>query len=1028
MRRARAALTVLLAAWALPARAEDVRVARDADGAVLQVDGAPFLVRGMNWDHIPVGQNYRYGLWAQDDATIERVLAREMPLLKAMGVNAIRQYDDIPARWVETIYRRWGIRTMVNPLFGRYGLSVDGTWVPQVDYANPRHRAAIRAQTLASVERLRGTPGVLLWLLGNENNYGLAWTGFEIEDLPAGEQDAARAAHLYALFGEVVDAIHDLDPAHPVAICNGDLQYLDLIAKHVPRLDVLGTNVYRGRSAGDLYARVAATLGVPVLYTEFGADAFDARRGREDPLTQAELLLDQWEDVYAHTRGHDVGNAIGGFVFQWADGWWKTGQDARLDVHDTHASWSNGGYPADHAPGRDNMNEEWFGVAARLPDDGTGQHGLVLRPAYPALRDAWTLDPYAPETDATTIARHFEAITPAVALPAYESAMRAAEPRVYVKDAEVRLWTHTARDSRRDTRPGFGHTESATLDVGLRPVPTLEGDVAVNVLGSVAGNMLDTLTWETRGGQLLAPPAEEGSAAPPQAQLDVPGEERVRLARAALRWETPLATVSAFHRVGHGHWGYEGDVFGLYREAHYGPNIDIYAADVPSGVEVTGNGSWKGVALAAGPQLWWGANPTVLGRARANTGPVAWTLVHQEDVATQGDPVRTRSIPIPRGRASSVDARVARGRWELDAAGLVAGTEHLGQTFLEAVPAAGGVSWAGSGQHVWQDQIRWFDTLGGRAKATWAGDRVSAYALGTWRGLVADAGPDATTTLTGWTLKDHGVGNVAAGWAGAVVNLGAVQVAPNVHVQRPLVGPLPAIASRWDGSTGWYDAGTRLRNIVEDPFAVSANRETWAAELLLAWDPTPATWWWAWDHDAGEDAPLGASLDLVYRHQPTSRDAALGFGADGTIFTFAGAPPAADTWDATLRVVATPGDLRLLGTVYAGSAQSTGQDARLVLRRGGEAAAWWRTSSLKATARWDDWGPFDYHRTFNLTFPFQSSLELAHGVTGIRLPAPGTRVGLRGTYRTLDGYSPDATTLGAAGHQLEVATFLEARL
>ena len=30
------------------------------------------------------------------------------------------------------------------------------------------------------------TPGVLMWLLGNENNYGLSWTSFEIEALPRG--------------------------------------------------------------------------------------------------------------------------------------------------------------------------------------------------------------------------------------------------------------------------------------------------------------------------------------------------------------------------------------------------------------------------------------------------------------------------------------------------------------------------------------------------------------------------------------------------------------------------------------------------------------------------------------------------------------------------------------------------------------------------------------------------------------------------------------------------------------------------
>ena len=1008
------------------AAVEQVAVVDAPEGLVLTVDGAPFFVRGMNWDHIPVGQNYRYSLWAQDDATIIRVLEREMPLLQAMGVNAIRQYDDIPARWIETIYRRWGIRTMVNPLFGRYGLEIDGVWVPTVDYADPKHRAAIRARTLESVERLRGTPGVLMWLLGNENNYGLAWTSFEIEDLPDSERDAARAASLYTLWGEVVDAIHVSDPAHPVAICNGDLQYLDLIQRHVPNLDVLGTNVYRGRSAGDLYARVRDTLGVPVLFTEFGADAFDARRGREDALTQADIVVAQWRDVYANTRGRGVGNAIGGFQFQWADGWWKYRQDERLDVHDTHASWSNGGYPDDLLPGRDNMNEEWFGVTARVPDDGTGQHGLVPRPAYDSLRAVWTLDPYAPDTDDARIARSFATVLPAASLPAYEATMRAAEPKIFVKDAEVSFWTYTTRDTRTGGTARFGHTESAMLDIGLRPVPTLEADVGAHVLGGVAGNLIDNLTWETRGGRLLPSPDADGTTVV-EDQLEVTGEERVRLSRAAVRWETPSFTLSAFHRVGHAHWGDAGDVFGLYREAWYGENIDIYAADVPSGVEVVGNGALSGLRFAAGPQLWWGANPAVIGSARVRTGPVWWTVVHLEDVATLGDPTRTRSIPIPRGRASSLAAEVDTGRLEASAAGLVAGTEHIGQAFSSVVNAGPGESYGDSGLHVLDDTVRWFDTLGGRARVAWTGDRVRAYALGTYRGLVADAGPDATTTFTGWTLKDHGVGNVVAGWAGATIDVGRLQIGPNLHVQKPLVGANPALSAAWDGGTGWYDAGTRPRNIVDDPFAVSANRETWAAELLLVWDPTPASWWWAWDRDVAEDAPFGASLDLVYRHQPTARDAAIGFGGDGAIFTFAEGLPAADTWDATVRVLGTTGRTKVIGAVFVGRAQSTGQDDRLVFRKGGEATAWIGRTAIRAGARWDDWGPYDYHRTFNLTFPFQSVLEVSHGLTGLRLPIPGSRIGVRGQYRVLDDNSPDGLTLGK-GAQLELATYVEARL
>ena len=126
----------LLPSAVLAAPAELAVVNGDA-GQQLTVDGEPFFIRGMNWGYMPIGQNYRYSLWVQDDSFVEQVLHREMAMLREMGVNTIRQYDDIPPRWVKWIYENYGIHTMVNPLFGRYGIDVDGRWVPVVDYSNP---------------------------------------------------------------------------------------------------------------------------------------------------------------------------------------------------------------------------------------------------------------------------------------------------------------------------------------------------------------------------------------------------------------------------------------------------------------------------------------------------------------------------------------------------------------------------------------------------------------------------------------------------------------------------------------------------------------------------------------------------------------------------------------------------------------------------------------------------------------------------------------------------------------------------
>ena len=87
-------------------------------------------------------------------------------------------------------------------------------------------------------------------------------------------------------------------------------------------------------------------LNVPFVYTEFGADAYNAKDLKEDQLAQAEYLHAQWQEIYEQSYGKgQAGNAIGGMIFQWSDGWWKYRQEQNLDVHDTNASWANGAYP-----------------------------------------------------------------------------------------------------------------------------------------------------------------------------------------------------------------------------------------------------------------------------------------------------------------------------------------------------------------------------------------------------------------------------------------------------------------------------------------------------------------------------------------------------------------------------------------------------------------------------------------------------------------------------------------------------------
>lgn len=1016
-----------------PASASDeagprVRVFTDNRGSVLLVDGAPFLIKGMNWGYMPIGQNYQYGLWAQDDRFIEEVLHREMSMLKDMGCNSIRQFDDIPPKWVTWIYENYGIWTMVNPHFGRYGLEVEGQWVATTDYSNPKHREAILHETREAAKRFEGVPGVLMFMLGNENNYGLVWSSFEIEALPEEEKAAARAVHLYTLFGEAIDLIHNETPGVLVSINNGDLGHLDLVAQHAGNMDLFGTNVYRGATATDLYDRVREKLNVPVFYGEFGADAFDAARMKEDSVTQAKYARSQWQDLYLNTYGRGAGNAIGGYQFQWSDGWWKYKQTENLDVHDPTASWPNDAYSEDFVEGQNNMNEEWFGITAKGFPDDEGHFLVFPRPAYYALQEAWSLNPYDTDVSDGEISAHFQEVNPADGYLKYRTDAAAGDvewlKRAYLAGARLDLSMFATEDHLRTgvgkQRFDMDHQQSAYLDFAMQPVDQVKARVELNVIGNVAQNQIDRLTYETRAGRLI-----QGEDDTDEEIFDEQRMERLRLYAAEATWEHHLFKLKTFYRVGHLHWGYEGDFFGIYQNAYYGPNIDIYDAAVPIGAEFEGRGALKGLTLAGGPQVYWGANPAVFGRYNWSMLGGEWTLIHQEDLAPQGAAAANRAIPQLVTRKTAVAVETAVGPVGVTAGGIMAGTDRLGQQYEEVVDSSGGPTYNGQGFHILEDEIRLIDTLGAKAKLTWEPGPTHIYVQGAYRGLVADGGPDETVTFTGWSLKDGGQGNGVQLLSGVAIDVGTIQIAPNFMYQQPFVGPLPALATVWDANTGYLYPGLTPRNVFDDPFAVLGSRETIAGEMLLVWDPTPGTWFWAWDNAMHEDAPMAAAFDFVYRHQPTQRDALFGFDEEGNLFAFSDSPVAADVWTATATVMANLGPAhRLFLGGMAGAEQSTGDDDRMINRTAVTADLWAKKTALKTAFRWNDWGPFDYHKTFNLTFPFQASADLSTGVRGFSLEDPGTRLGARFKYRTFDEFSPDPLITGQEGHELELYTYL----
>ena len=1002
-----------------------VLVESDNDQVKLVVNGEDFMVNGMNWDYFPRGTNYSFSIWNQSDDFIISALDSEMGLLKNMGVNTIRTYTGIQPRWVQYIYENYGIHTILNHSFGRYGLTLDGTWVPVTDYSNPAVRELLMSEITALAEEFKNTPGLLMILLGNENNYGLFWAGAETEDFPD-EEDQRRAVGenrgrpMYKLMNDAAIAIKEIDGSRPVAICNGDLLFLDIIDEECQDVDIYGTNMYRGISFGDTFERVKNEYGKPVMFTEFGSDAFNALSNKEDQQAQATIMVGQWEEIYANAAGlGKTGNSIGGCTFQFSDGWWKYGQTDNLEIHDNNASWSNGGYPFDYKPGQNNMNEEWFGICAKGPNDARGLYDLYPRAAYYALKEVHTVNPYADGIDAAFLNNHFDniQIMDAMLRARGDKAAMGGDEKLRISNLRAEFTsfntggdltttpeTANSEETAYPDQLGFDHMQSYFVGVEGKPAPGMRAEVNVSVLGNVVDNAIDEIFYENRGR-----PQKVVSKSGDIITIDDPN--RVQVYNAEFEWNAKNFDLRGFYRTGHYHWAYEGDVFNLYPESNYGPNLDIYNGEI-LGAELDAKGSLSGLKAAFGPQLWWGANPAVLLKYSKDLLKWKVTGVYHRDLVTNLEYDES-------GRRVLNENQLTSGvipAWPTERATLAFERKigNFGFTF-------GGI-WGGSPlngssfqvfdeelDQVFVDKIISDDNWGAKAKITYQKGRLNWYAQGSYMGLVANGGADQTKTFTGWKLKDSGSGNMTNVLSGFTYLIGNLQIAPNFLYQKPLIDPIPNA----------FNGPGRLRNVIDDPFAVrGGNREMSSGEILFTLDPTPGTWMYEWNNDVVEDAKFAMSAGFVYKHLPTTQDSHIGFLANRQFFAFGQSAPAEDLWEAHTRVVSklSP-ELGMIGNFYYGNGQANGDSDRTITRFGGDLRMIYKNMKMISHVKVNDWGPYDYHRDFNLTFPLQLMVDFSTSLGKQDwFGLPNTQIGIRGTWRSLDQYSPRyspaATTAG----------------
>jgi hypothetical protein len=352
-------------------------------GRQLLVNGKPFVVNGMAYSPLSIGENWQ-GAWRdRPDRYLE-----DFPLIAAGGSNVVRLYAPVlstamlDAAWAEGLY--------VIPMFG----------VSPDQLVCTAGKDFMRDRALEMVEEWKDHPAILFWLLGNEVNANLG--------------AADLCADWFPQLDYLAQEIHAVDPFHPVATANADVHDICVAGCStdtvLPNVDLWGTQIYRGCQGLDsAFAEYEAKADCarPLVVTEFGVDAWDSRVSAENQAMQSTCLGDMLADADQALAVRTPGAVSSGqVVFEWLDEWWKATcvDPAEWNVQDTCTSFTNPAYSPDADTA---MNEEWWGIATQNSSN-PAERGF--RTAYTTVGDAWLgdvcnaqVDAHDPVTGNTTI-------------------------------------------------------------------------------------------------------------------------------------------------------------------------------------------------------------------------------------------------------------------------------------------------------------------------------------------------------------------------------------------------------------------------------------------------------------------------------------------------------------------------------------------------------------------------------------------------------------------------------------------------
>jgi len=371
--------------------ATKIEIKSNQDGGyILYVDEEALLIKGVGYNPTPIGEGPDYDFFSNPN----KPWLVDGKLMKEAGINCIRIYSpgkDLKKvkEFISDMYENFGIYTLMSDWLGLWDY-------PRANYSDQAFKDGTKNRILNVVKALKDEPGLLMWILGNENNYTFSgkigfWTSSEIEKIDTPQQKQIRKAEIYYNFvNDLAKCIKKIDPIHLVTLGNGEDSFLTVASGICNNIDALSIIIYRGKRFGNLFSNIRNSFNKPILLSEFGCDSYNAYKNFEDQEIQSEFILSQWKDLYANTAfgGKKDGNVLGGVTFEWVDEWWKYNEsyEEGWTIHNTEANWSHGAYFYDiRAKDNLNMNEEWFGLVGLSEEMIDGLNKRLPKKAYYAL-------------------------------------------------------------------------------------------------------------------------------------------------------------------------------------------------------------------------------------------------------------------------------------------------------------------------------------------------------------------------------------------------------------------------------------------------------------------------------------------------------------------------------------------------------------------------------------------------------------------------------------------------------------------